>query len=283
MRPCLTLMTHSLFSDSAEASINAALGIEVFHNFTLLHDDIMDNAKMRRNSPTVHIKWNMNTAILSGDAMLILAYKLISQTQNDVLPQVFNLFNRTALQVCEGQQLDMNFEKLTSVPENDYLDMIRLKTAVLIAASAAIGGIIAKASSNDIENLYQFGFNIGTAFQLQDDYLDVFAENEQFGKNIGGDIVSNKKTFLLINALQSNDAESVEQITYWVNQKNFDPDEKIAAVTKIYEKLDIRLKTRALYQKYFSDGLNYLSKVQAVEKRKEPLIQFITSITDREH
>ena len=283
LRPGMTLMTNSLFSDSIEASMDAALGIEVFHNFTLLHDDIMDNAKMRRNSPTVHIKWNINTAILSGDAMLILAYKLISQTQNDVLPHVLDLFNRTALQVCEGQQLDMNFEKLTSVSENDYLDMIRLKTAVLIAASAAIGGIIAKAPSDDIENLYQFGLNIGIAFQLQDDYLDVFAENEQFGKNIGGDIVSNKKTFLLINALQSNDGESVEQITNWLNRKNFDPDEKIAAVTKIYKKLDIGLKTRALYQKYFSDGLNYLAKVQAVGKRKEPLIQFITSITDRDH
>ncbi len=283
IRPCLTLMSHSLFSDSVESIIDPALGFEVFHNFTLLHDDIMDKATVRRNSPTVHIKWDENAAILSGDAMLILAYQLISRTQPEVLQQVFRLFNKTALEVCEGQQLDMNFENKSNVSVEDYMEMIRLKTAVLIAASIAMGGITANAHSSDIDNLYQFGLNIGMAFQLQDDYLDVFASNRRFGKAIGGDIISNKKTFLMISALHSPDTKLVAELRSWINRLKADQDEKIKAVKKIYETLQIPTKTNALVKKYFSSGLRYLNEVSADKKRKTPLIEFVTQIMERDH
>ncbi len=283
IRPCLALMTYSLFADSVDEIIDPALGIEVFHNFTLLHDDIMDNAKFRRNSPTVHIKWNRNTAILSGDAMLILAYQLISKTQTEVLPQVFELFNQTALEVCEGQQLDMNFEKMANVSVDEYLEMIRLKTAVLIAASVATGGITAQAYQTDIDNLYQFGLNIGMAFQIQDDYLDVFAENYQFGKSIGADIIANKKTFLLLSALQTEDKKLVNELTNWINRKEFDANDKIRAIKGIYEELDIPTKTKQLIYNYFSSALVYLEKINVADKRKISLIQFITQIMEREH
>lgn len=282
-RPCLTIMAHSLFSDDIEPVINPALGLEIFHNFTLLHDDIMDNAAMRRNSPTVHTKWNQNTAILSGDSMLILAYQLISQTHTDILSKVLKLFNQTALEVCEGQQLDMNFEKLSDVSIDQYLEMIRLKTAVLIAASLAMGGITAHAATDDIENLYQFGLNIGIAFQLQDDYLDIFAENEQFGKTIGGDIVANKKTFLIISALQHADSDTRKDLKNWLIDKKSNSDDKIQAVKTIYEKLNIPSKTKELANEFFSNGLDYLNKINIPDSRKSPIIQLVTRIMKREH
>ena len=283
IRPCLALMSHSLFSDSVDPVIEPALGIEVFHNFTLLHDDIMDKATVRRNSPTVHVKWDENAAILSGDAMLILAYQLISRAQPELLPQVFSLFNKTALEVCEGQQLDMNFENQSDVSVDDYLEMIRLKTAVLIAASIAMGGITANAHSSDIDNLYQFGLNIGMAFQLQDDYLDVFACNRQFGKVIGGDIITNKKTFLMISALHSSDKKLVAELRSWITGLRADQDEKIRAVKKIYETLQIPAITNALVKNYFTTGLKYLNEVKADKKKKTPLIEFITQIMERDY
>ncbi len=283
IRPCLAIMSHSLFSDTVEPVIEPALGIEIFHNFTLLHDDIMDNAPMRRNSPTVHIKWNQNTAILSGDAMLILAYQLISRTKIDVLPKVFSLFNKTALEVCEGQQLDMNFEKLSDVTVDNYLEMIRLKTAVLIAASLATGGVTANATADDINNLYQFGLNIGIAFQLQDDYLDAFADNHQFGKTIGGDIVANKKTYLVLSALQTADKNLINELKYWISEKKTNTDEKIKAVKSIYERLNIPARTKDLTHKFFSTGLEYLTKVKVADNRKDPIIQLLTQIMEREH
>lgn len=283
LRPCLAIMSHSLFSDNIEPVIDPSLGIEIFHNFTLLHDDIMDNAPMRRNAETVHIKWNENTAILSGDAMLILAYQLISNTKPEVLKKVLHLFNQTALEVCEGQQLDMNFEKITDVSVENYLEMIRLKTAVLIAASLATGAITANASAKDIDNLYQFGLNIGIAFQLQDDYLDIFANNDRFGKTIGGDITANKKTYLILSALQHNDPALVNQLRYWIHKEEAYPDKKIAAVKSIYEKMYLPSKTKKMAYRYFKKGLSFLTKINSNSSSKEPLSQFVTQLMEREH
>jgi len=283
VRPCLAMMSHSLFSDSVESVIGPAMGIELFHNFTLLHDDIMDNARVRRNYPTVNVKWNQNAAILSGDAMMILAYQLISKTPINILPKVLDLFNQTALEVCEGQQLDMNFEKCLDISVEEYLEMIRLKTAVLIAASLATGGITAMADSKDIEYLYRFGLNIGMAFQLQDDYLDVFANNHQFGKSLGGDIVANKKTFLMLKALQSSDKNLVHELETWITRENFNPDEKIESVKIIYEELNIPEKTRQLIETYFTSGFEFFQRIHVSDERKVELCKFVTQIMKREH
>jgi geranylgeranyl diphosphate synthase type II len=243
----------------------------------------MDNAYVRRNYPTVNVKWNQNAAILSGDAMLILAYQLISKAPFDTLPQILSLFNQTALQVCEGQQLDMNFETTLFVSVEDYLKMIHHKTAVLIAASLATGGITAKTDGKNIDTLYQFGLNIGMAFQLQDDYLDAFADNHQFGKSIGGDILANKKTYLMLSALQSSDRDLVEELKMWIKKKDFKPDEKIDTVKRIYKKLDIPEKTRNLIQEYFSSGLKFFQRIDAKEPGKEELFKLVSQIMEREH
>ena len=282
IRPCLAIMAHSLFTEDTDTVIDAATGIEVFHNFTLMHDDIMDNAVLRRNYETVHVKWNNNVAILSGDAMLILAYQFIAKSRKEHLLAVLDLFNKTALQVCEGQQYDMNYESSIRVSVDEYLKMIRLKTAVLLAASLAAGGITAGASREDIDALYQFGINIGIAFQLQDDYLDVFADKTKFGKSIGGDIVANKKTFLLLNALQSNNRELVSQLESWMNNTMADKADKIDAVKSIYEKLDIGTQTLRLSEEYFNQGLKYLNKLDIPTGRTHELKEFVTLLIRRE-
>lgn len=282
IRPCLALMAHLLYSDDIEEVINPALGIEVFHNFTLLHDDIMDNASMRRNFQTVHIKWNNNVAILSGDAMMILAYHLVSKASQNVLPRILKIFNDTALEVCEGQQMDMNFESRNNVTEAEYLEMIRLKTAVLLATSLAIGGITGKAKDIDIDNLYQFGVHIGIAFQLQDDYLDVFADSIKFGKKIGNDIISNKKTFMLIRALNSSEEKIVGELKNWIAKKEFDPEEKIHSVKNIYQLLKVNSSTQEIAESYFNKGLVFLDRVQVKEERKEGLKKMISSLMQRE-
>jgi len=212
IRPSLVLAAYNLFKNDVETAINPALALEVFHNFTLLHDDIMDKADLRRNQQTVHKKWNENVAILSGDTMSIKAYELLSKIPAEFLSEVLQAFNKTALQVCEGQQLDMNFESRLDVSVEEYLEMIRLKTSVLIAVSLKIGAIMAGALRNDVHKLYDFGLNLGLAFQLQDDYLDAYGDVQAFGKKIGGDIVANKKTFLLIKALETSDKETSEVI-----------------------------------------------------------------------
>ena len=234
IRPALVLMAYNLYREDVEKAIRPAIGLEVFHNFTLLHDDLMDQADKRRNKPTVHKVWNANTAILSGDAMLIAAYQLIGETAPEHLKEVLDLFTRTALEICGGQQYDMEFESRMDVSEEEYLEMIRLKTAVLLACSLKTGAILAGASREDAENLYRFGINIGLAFQLQDDLLDVYGDTRTFGKNIGGDILCNKKTFLLINALRRAEGEQKVQLEHWIARKDFDAAEKIAAVTNIY-------------------------------------------------
>lgn len=283
IRPCLAIMSYSMFSDDIKPVLDPAIGLEVFHNFTLMHDDIMDNASMRRNFDTVHVKWNKNVAILSGDAMLILAFQLMTKTRQEAVPQVLSLFNRTALEVCEGQQYDMNFETKSEVRVGEYLEMIRLKTAVLLAASLATGGIIAGAGPKEYEALYNLGINIGIAFQLQDDYLDVFAEDDKFGKSIGNDILANKKTFLLLSALQSDKMDIIAELKDWLSRKKYNADEKIQAFKRIYEKLKIGEKTLNLSQEYFAKGINFLSQVNVPEKNKKEITNLINLLIKREH
>lgn len=283
IRPCMTLMAHSLFCDSPDQAIEPALALEVFHNFTLMHDDIMDNASRRRNVDTVHVKWNENVAILSGDAMLILAYQLLTHRPIKLLPDILRLFNHTALEVCEGQQYDMNFETAENTTVDEYLHMIRLKTAVLIATSLAVGGMVAGTSKENYEALYQFGLHVGLAFQLQDDYLDVFGEGEKFGKTIGNDILANKKTFLLLSALNSGDSHAVQELKNWLQKKNATPGEKIQAVTSIYQQLDIAGITQQRFEDYFNQGQYFLRQVKVPEEQKSALIDLVNILVKREH
>ncbi|PLX19439.1 MAG: isoprenyl synthetase, partial [Marinilabiliales bacterium] len=227
IRPVLVLMTCNLFSDKIEHALRPAIGLEIFHNFTLLHDDIMDHADIRRGNPTVHKKWNENAAILSGDAMFIKAYEYFLDCQSTNFREILKIFNSTALEVCEGQQYDMEFEEKAIVTEAEYLRMIELKTSVLLAAALKIGALLGGANEKDADLLYQFGLNIGLAFQLQDDYLDVYGDVKVFGKKIGGDIVANKKTFMLIKAQEMARGEIKEQLNQLLNEQDFDRETKI--------------------------------------------------------
>ncbi|MBN1117442.1 MAG: polyprenyl synthetase family protein [Bacteroidales bacterium] len=282
LRPALTLIAASLFRDDTSEAVPAALALEVFHNFTLLHDDIMDKAEIRRGKPTVHKVWNENVAILSGDAAIIKAYELLGQLPDSIFRKVFQVFNETALEVCEGQQYDMNFEEeeLVTVPE--YLEMIRLKTSVLIAAALKIGGICAGADAADQEILYELGINLGLAFQLQDDYLDVYASTEKFGKTSGGDIVNNKKTYLLINALNSDNKMLVEELKHWINLKDFNPPEKIEAVKKIYEELETGTDTQLQAVSFINNAVELLDSIDADSEKKKPLEELIFKLMYRE-
>ncbi|MGM0408217.1 MAG: polyprenyl synthetase family protein, partial [Bacteroidota bacterium] len=240
IRPALVLLACNLFSDDIQKAIKPAIGLEIFHNFTLLHDDIMDQADIRRGIPAVHKKWDENTAILSGDAMLIKAYDYFFDIESPNFRKILKVFNQTALEVCEGQQYDMEFENRDDVTENEYLRMIELKTSVLLAAGLKIGALIGNADESDADLLYHYGRNIGLAFQLQDDLLDVYGDEKVFGKQIGGDIVSNKKTFLLIKTKQLAEKDELESLQYWLKYQSAERDEKISAVTAIYDKLKIK-------------------------------------------
>lgn len=246
--------------DAIEQTLPAALALEVFHNFTLLHDDVMDKAPIRRGQPTVHVKWNENTAILSGDQMLIEAYKLLSGVPDDKLPQVLKWFNEMATGICEGQQLDVDFEHMSQVSIEDYMHMIELKTSVLLANAMRIGGYIAGATPVQQEALYQYGLHIGLAFQIQDDILDVYGDPKTFGKAIGGDICANKKTFLLLTAMETADAESKAELLEWLmaNDRN---EEKIAAVTAIYNRLGVRQAAEVAMEEHTSLALAQLDKL----------------------
>ena len=283
LRPVLMLMAYNLFSDNIQNAIKPALGLEIFHNFTLLHDDIMDKSEKRRNKPTVHKKWSENIAILSGDAMSILAYKFICSCENSKLPQVLDVFTKTALQVCEGQQFDMNFETSQNVSIEEYLKMIELKTSVLLAGSLKIGAIIGNADAEDANNLYDFGINIGLAFQLQDDILDVYGDTDKFGKNIGGDIVSNKKTFLLLKAMEVANAEKREELLKWINLKEFDRSEKIEAVTSIYKEFKVKELAEDLKNEYFEKSLINLDKIKSPNSRKIHLLSISKKLMNREY
>ncbi|MBS2213024.1 polyprenyl synthetase family protein [Carboxylicivirga mesophila] len=281
IRPTMCLAGCYLFTDDIQPALKPSLSLEIFHNFTLLHDDIMDNADVRRNQATVHKKWDENTAILSGDAMLIKAYQYASEINGHHLKKVIDLFSQTAIEVCEGQQYDMEFETRDDVEVSDYLNMIRLKTAVLLAASLKTGAIIGGASDDDANLLYEFGENIGLAFQLQDDFLDVYGNIETFGKAIGGDIVANKKTFLLLNALQLASGSLRNDLLKWINAVDFDAQEKIEAVKTIYNTLKVDELAREKMNFYFDKAIAALNKVNGRESMKEQLRHFAVKLIER--
>ena len=282
LRPVLSLMTCELFDRAIEKALYPALGIEVFHNFTLLHDDIMDNAPLRRGKETVHEKWNANAAILSGDVMLVKAYELFLRTDDAVLRKILMKFNKCAAEVCEGQQYDMNFETRDFVSEEEYLRMIRLKTAVLLGFSIELGAIIGGADDETSSSLYKFGINIGLAFQLKDDLLDVFGDTEKFGKQVGGDIISNKKTYLLIKALELAQGDIKDELTSWLDKKKFDPQEKVKAVISIYNKLGIKALSEEKMNNYFDKGLEILDLLSVNNEKKTPLRDLTLKLIDRE-
>jgi geranylgeranyl diphosphate synthase, type II len=282
IRPALCLTACSMFNaEEAVRCLNPALALEVFHNFTLLHDDIMDGSPMRRNHPTVHMRWNNNTAILSGDAMLIMAYQLMANTPEALLGPVLEEFSKTALEVCEGQQMDMDFESRMDVTESEYLEMIRLKTAVLLGASLKIGARIGGADATMAESLYKFGSNIGISFQLQDDWLDVFGDEAVFGKSIGGDIVCNKKTYLLITAQNHLNGQSKKELNRWLLKKEFDRDEKIAAVRNLYAEANVSGKARAMMDYYYHNAIRQLDLVSGSTEIREELRGFARQLMER--
>ena len=256
IRPVLMMLTYELFRDNSEDIIIPACAIETYHNYTLLHDDLMDNADLRRGHQTVHKKWDANTAILSGDSMLVLAYQRMAQCDPAKLKPVLDLFSKTALEIGEGQQYDMDFEHRNDVTEDEYIEMIRLKTSVLLACSMKIGAILADAPAADADNLYRFGEQVGLAFQLQDDYLDVYGDPSVFGKAIGGDIVSNKKTYMLINAMNRADSEQRRRLSEWIGAKDFDAREKIAAVRAIYDEIGIDRLALEKINHYFRQSID---------------------------
>lgn len=284
LRPTLTLLAYQLFQEDATlpSVLHPALAVEVFHNFTLMHDDIMDEAPLRRGKPTVHERWNANVAILSGDVMLVKAYDLLLQAPADKLPAVLAAFNRCATEVCEGQQWDMNFETETTVSEADYLRMIRQKTAVLLGFSLELGGLLAGADATTTRGLYELGINIGLGFQLKDDLLDVYADQTKFGKQPGGDIIANKKTFLLIKALEKAEGEQHVQLVDWLNRPSFDKEEKVRSVKGLYDQLGIRTLTETAMNDYFRQGLLQLEQLAAEDSRKQSLRTFIEPLIDRE-
>jgi geranylgeranyl diphosphate synthase type II len=281
LRPVFVLMGCQLYSDNVQRAALPALGIEMFHNFTLLHDDIMDKAFMRRNLPTVHIKWDVNRAILSGDALAIQSNIFISSCDKEILPDVLRVFNATALQVCEGQQYDLNFERLEEVSVAEYLNMIRLKTAVLIAGSLQIGALIGGADPYWASRVYELGDRIGMAFQLQDDYLDTFGNPVTFGKNIGGDILANKKTYLLIKARELANPEQLELLKHYYSSEDFDADEKIGSVKKVFHDLEIDNITIEKVHEYSNKALEILSEIPVALPRKVELDKFTRNLMNR--
>ncbi|MCD6066427.1 MAG: geranylgeranyl pyrophosphate synthase [Bacteroidetes bacterium] len=283
IRPLLALVGCDLFDADPSEALHAAMSVELFHNFSLMHDDIMDQAPLRRGSTTVHEKWNTNIAILSGDAMLVKAYQYLANSGNAKLPELLKLFNRTAIEVCEGQQLDMNFESRTDVTIAEYLHMITLKTAVLLGCSLHMGAIAANASPDDQQRLYTFGKEIGIAFQLKDDILDVYAGNEKFGKQRGGDIISNKKTFLLLKCRELANAEQKAEVNSWLERKDFGKTEKVQAIKKIYEQLNIQTISEAEVQKHYTAALKNLEPVSCDPQKKKDLLLFAENLMNREY
>ena len=283
LRPAITLMACNLYSDEVMKALKPAIGLEIFHNFTLLHDDIMDRADMRRGKPTVYRVWNDNTAILSGDVMQIEAYKWIAEAPENQLKIVLDLFSKTASEICEGQQLDMEFEQRSDVTADQYIEMIRLKTAVLVAAGCRIGAIIGGSDEEDALNLYDFGNYIGLAFQLKDDLLDVYGNEASFGKKIGGDILCNKKTYLLIHTLKTAQGKDNEELMYWLgNNEKADQEDKIKAVTAIFTRLKAREICENAMQHYYDLATESLDKVKVPEARKEQLRKLAQKLMSRD-
>ncbi len=283
IRPILMMLAYELYKDHPEDIILPAVGLETYHNYTLLHDDLMDNADMRRGNQTVHKKWDANTAILSGDSMLVLAYRCMQQVSDNKLRPVLETFTETALQVGEGQQYDMDFEKRNDVSEEEYIEMIRLKTSVLLACALKMGALLADAPKEDTVNLYKFGEQMGLAFQLQDDYLDVYGDPKVFGKAVGGDITSNKKTYMLINAFNRANAHQREELIRWTTAKEFDKQEKILAVTQLYNEMNIGRLAQEKIACYFEQSRGYLDAVQVPEQRKAHLREFAGRMMKRKY
>lgn len=281
LRPVLTLMAYNLYRDDIEKALKSAIGIEIFHNYTLLHDDVMDDAALRRGRQTVHKKWNSNVAILSGDAAAITAYKYIENCEDRYLRQVIDGFNQVAMDVCKGQQYDMEFETRNDVTEEEYIHMIYLKTSVLIAGSLRHGALIAGAPEHEYNALYDFGGYLGLAFQLQDDYLDVYGDVAEFGKNIGGDITENKKTYLLIKALELADAGMKAELQAWIGKKEFNVLEKIKAVTEIYNRLGIPGLVLETIGNYLDKSRMAIQKVAVAEERKNGFYEMINFLGNR--
>jgi len=283
MRPVLVLLGCRLFRDDVRPAIGPALAVEVFHNFTLLHDDIMDNAPLRRGRPTVHCKWSTNVAILSGDAMMVLAYEALARTEPTILPELLPLFNATALEICEGQQFDMEFEQRDDVTIAEYEEMIRLKTAVLLAASLKMGALVGGASAEQAQHLYAFGLNAGIAFQLQDDILDVFGDSGKVGKQKGGDIISDKKTYLLLKAIEMAQDADREELHHWVGNNDAQAEDKVLAVTSIYDRLGIRQLAEKRMWHFHAAAQQHLDMVNGDARWIDILREFTDSLMHREH
>ena len=281
IRPVLMLMGYNLYRNDVDTVINNALALETYHNFTLLHDDLMDKSDVRRGNPTVHKKWDDNTAILSGDTMLIMAYQLFNKGMNN--EQASTAFIDATLGVCEGQQYDIDFETRNDVTEAEYMEMIRLKTSLLLGYALKIGALLGGADADDVEHLYAFGEKMGLAFQLQDDLLDVYGNPKVFQKKLGGDIVENKKTFMLINALQLADAEQKKELNRWLSLKEFDAEQKIAAITHIYNILGIDKLAQQKIEELFALSLQSLDKVKVADEKKVELRNFANKLLDRKY
>ncbi|MEO9476275.1 MAG: polyprenyl synthetase family protein [Cyclobacteriaceae bacterium] len=282
IRPLLVLLGYQFKKNDVESVITPALAVEVFHNFTLMHDDIMDKAPLRRGQATVHEKWDENVAILSGDTMLVKAYDLMLQIDPKLLPEALRLFNKTAVEVCEGQQIDMNFESRREVSVEEYIDMIRLKTAVLLGFSLELGALMAGFSAPHRKQIYDLGVNMGIGFQLMDDLLDVYGDQEKFGKQVGGDIVTNKKTYLLISALSTAAPEQMDVLNEWLSKEQFDVQEKVAAVKSVYDQIGIKEMTTTKMNEYFDRSFEILDNLDADQKGKKALRQFALALMKRE-
>jgi geranylgeranyl diphosphate synthase type II len=280
MRPVLLLMGAEMFGVGNQQALAPALGIEVFHNFTLLHDDIMDKAPLRRGKATIHEKWSPDIAILSGDTMFVKSCQLMMQVPSSVMPAVMSLFFKTAMEVCEGQQLDMDFQSMPVVSIDQYLNMIRLKTAVLLGGSLGVGALIGNASADDVQHLYDFGVNLGVAFQLQDDILDVYGDAEKFGKQVGGDILANKKTFLLLTALELADGDAEIELKHWLAKDG--GDDKVIAVTGIFNRLGILQRAQQKMDDLYREAMQHLDAIPVPQERKSMLRDLAMMLMQRE-
>lgn len=281
VRPVLLLMAYNMYKENIEDALYPAVAMETYHNYTLIHDDVMDRADMRRGKPTVAAKWGDNAAILSGDTALVLAYEFMSRVADDKLRAMLALFTQTAKEIGEGQQYDMEFENRTNVSEQEYIEMIRLKTSVLIAACLKMGGILAGACESDLAHLYAYGETLGLAFQLQDDLLDVYGDAKIFGKKIGGDIVCNKKTFLLIKAMENATPQQLAEINAWMAQDTFDREQKIAYFTNLYNELGVRKMCENKINDLFAQCDSYIEKIALPKEKKSALKEFADTLLNR--
>ena len=281
IRPVLMLLGYNLWREHPEDILMPAIGLETYHNYTLLHDDLMDKADMRRGHETVHRRWDANKAILSGDSMLVLAYERVAQVPAEKLRDVLDLFTVTALEIGEGQEYDMSFETRNDVTEDEYIEMIRLKTSVLLACALKMGAILADAPQEDVDRLYRAGEQLGLAFQLQDDLLDVYGDPAVFGKAIGGDITSNKKTYMLINAVNRANPQQRQELMRWITATEFNREEKVKAVTALYDQIGIRQLCEQKINHYFDECRKYLAKVSVSDERKQPLLDYTDEMMKR--